>query len=65
MISHSTGSSIILAAMSMNPDFYRECIKCYIAIAPIVRIGNTTSKIIKKSCNILVKKFIDQCGPEI
>lgn len=33
----------MFAALSENPKFYRSKMKCFIAIAPVVRLTNLTS----------------------
>jgi len=49
----------MFAALSTNPDFYKDKIKCFIAIAPVTRLETIASKIVIASNNFIVKKMID------
>jgi len=45
-IGHSTGTTIMFAAMSTKPDYYRERINCFIAMAPVSSLHATNSKVV-------------------
>lgn len=45
-IGHSQGTAQMFAAMATDPQFYRERMQLFVAIAPILRIQNLNSKLI-------------------
>ena len=55
----------MFAALCDNTEFFRERMNLYIAIAPIVRIKNMNSKLLRKqSENILAYKAMKAMGHE-
>jgi pimeloyl-ACP methyl ester carboxylesterase len=64
-IGHSQGSTSLFAGMCLKPHYFKDKIKLFIAIAPVIRMTNVRSQAIKTANNFVVKKLIDACGPEI
>lgn len=59
-LGHSSGNTIMFAAMSEKPDWYRERLNVFIAIAPTTQLNNVKSKIVKSAAgNDLVHKLLD------
>ena len=56
----------MFAALCENPEFFRNKMKCYIAMAPVVRLSNLTSpRINKLKHDINAKKALKLLGPEL
>ena len=43
-IGHSQGTTQMFAALSENPQFFKEKMKCFIALAPVLRVQNLKSQ---------------------
>ena len=55
----------MFAGMCLNPQYFKDKIKLFVAIAPVIRLTNVRSELIKTANNYVVKKLIDAFGPEI
>ena len=56
----------MFAALSENPDFFRPKMKCFIAMAPVLRIQNlTSSRINKMKSDETARKALEMLGPEL
>ena len=56
----------MFAALCDNPDFFRPKMKCFIAMAPVLRICNLTSSRINKMKNDdKARKALEMLGPEL
>lgn len=65
-IGYSAGNTAMFAALTTKPEFYRERINCFVALAPAVKLDNCKSGIINMSVdNILVDQMIKMAGPEL
>lgn len=54
-IGYSAGNTAMFAALATKPEFYRERINCFVALAPTVKLDNCESNIINLSVgNMLV-----------
>ena len=42
------GTTQMFAALSENPDFFRERMKIYIAIAPVLKLANSQQPVMLK-----------------
>ena len=56
----------MFAALAENADFFRNKLKCFIAIAPVVRLNNMLSKPAKDaSTNETLIKAVEKAGPQL
>lgn len=56
----------MFAAMTTKPDYYKERINCFVALAPAVKLDNCKSDLINLSVgNVLVEQMIKMAGPEL
>ena len=65
-IGHSQGTSQMFAALCEMPEFFRPKMKCFIAMAPVLRISNLTSpRIIQMRTDEKARKALELVGPEL
>mmetsp|Transcript_9691 Transcript_9691/g.16308 ORF Transcript_9691/g.16308 Transcript_9691/m.16308 type:complete len:264 (-) Transcript_9691:32-823(-) len=65
-IGHSQGTTQMFAAMTLEPDFYRERMLLFLALAPVVRVSNLGSKLLQdmKQSNG-ARNSLKMAGPEL
>lgn len=59
-IGHSQGTTQMFAALSENMDFFRDKLNLFIALAPVVKVDNCTSTIIKMKDNDMIDKITNK-----
>lgn len=63
-IGHSQGTSQMFAALAENPDFFRDRLKIFIAIAPVVLLNNMQCEIVHK-LHVQIRATLKLMGPNI
>lgn len=65
-IGHSQGTTQMFAALSKNPDFFRNKLNLAIMLAPVATVHNATAKFMKEQANnSALIDFARKLGPEL
>ena len=54
---HSQGTAMLFAALTSQLEFFKKCIKVFIALAPVARLSNMSSTLLKLVQNCQVHKL--------
>jgi pimeloyl-ACP methyl ester carboxylesterase len=64
-IGHSQGTAQMFAALSENPQFFKNKLNLFIAIAPVVKLKFMGSKMLREQAkNSMVYNAVKALGPE-
>jgi hypothetical protein len=56
----------MFAALSLDPEFFRQRLNLAVMIAPVATVHNCTSKILQENArNEKLVSFVQQMGPEV
>ncbi len=61
-IGHSQGTCMLFSGLTLRPQYYKEKLKLFIALAPVARISNMQSTFLKSLETLQVDKFMSSTG---